>query len=78
MSCAASAKHSQIKNFLIIIRVIYNIIGEAKHSQIKNFLSINRNKNIITGEANILFTRGPISNIQMKNLKPQGTKQKLN
>ena len=53
-------------------------MGEAKHSQIKNFLFINRNKNINIGEANTLFTRGPISNIQMKNSKPQGTKQKIN
>ena len=73
-----SAKHSQIKCFLSKNRNKNNITGEAKHSQIKNFLIINRNKNINMGEANTLFIRGPISNIQMKNSKPQGTKQKLN
>ena len=53
-------------------------MGEAKHSQVKNFLIIIRIIYIIIGEANTLFIRGPISNIQMKNSKPQGTKQKLN
>lgn len=51
---------------------------QSKHSQIKYFLFIIRVIYINIGEANTLFTRGPISNIQMKNSKPQGTKQKLN